>query len=528
MMRFVMGAFSGLAYGAMFPPWDQGWLGFVILTPLFSVLCGASLRHRLMLGALWGLLSNYSVGWWVPGAINYYYEQPSWFGPLFGVTASFVFWIPYIVAFAALSEPVRRCVPIFLQPLAWAALWVTVEFGRASVLTGAPWGLLGNAMVSFVRLAQAADLGGVYLLSFVPAAINGAIVVLIGRHTLRVRLVTATLAVLPVVFLVAYGTWRMGQPLAAGPAVSVRVVQGNNQDGAYWRPGAYGKGIDDYLRLSRGVDKPALLIWPEAAVTVFLAEDARYQERIREVLREIDTTLIVGAPHHDDTDPAVPRFLNSAYAMRGDMGITGRYDKRHLLPFVEYFPLRIDFLRRRFERVRVFTPGTGDVLLQTPLGPTAVVICFEGIFPGVVGDLMRKGARALVVLSNDVWLGRGTGPEQHLAMVRLRAIENHTWVIRSTTTGVSALIDPFGRIVQRGPIFEPAVLQGEVVPVDSDTVYERWGDLFAWACAVLSLALAIRAWLCGGYRSGTSLRTSSGMSPKTPRNRTNTCAALLG
>ena len=143
------------------------------------------------------------------------------------------------------------------------------------------------------------------------------------------------------------------------------VVQGNNQDAAQWRPGFYGHGLEDYIRLSAQAAErlhPQVIIWPEAAVTMFLAHEPRFQAPIRQLLRDTGAELIVGAPHYDDADPAVPRFLNSAFHVTGD-GIDGRYDKVHLLPFAEYFPLRtIAFLRRNFERVRIFTEGgAGDV-----------------------------------------------------------------------------------------------------------------------------------------------------------------------
>jgi apolipoprotein N-acyltransferase len=214
---------------------------------------------------------------------------------------------------------------------------------------------------------------------------------------------------------------------------------------------------------------------------------------VRNLLQSLQADLLVGTPHYDDADPAVPRYLNSAYYITAQSGIVARYDKTHLLPFVEYFPLNIDFLRRRFERVRTFVPGDTSELLKTRFGPTAVVICFEAIFPRLVGSLMRRGAAVLVVLSNDAWLGNGAGPEQHLAMIRLRAIENRTWVVRSTTTGISAVIDPFGRVVQRAPLFEKAVLDAAITPLHVQTPYERAGDAFAVACVLASLCLAAAA-----------------------------------
>jgi apolipoprotein N-acyltransferase len=206
--------------------------------------------------------------------------------------------------------------------------------------------------------------------------------------------------------------------------------------------------------------------------------------------------LIVGSPHHDGAaDEREPSYFNSAFYVASEGNLTSRYDKAHLLPFAEYFPMRfVEFLRRRFERVRYFSPGDGNTLLATRAGPAAVVICFEAIFPEIVRRQMRQGAKLLVNLSNDVWLGGGAGAEQHLAMVVLRAVENRTWVIRSTTTGISALIDPYGRITAQTKQFEQSVLNGHVVPMEIDTPYKRFGDVFAYLCVVASLAAGVGRW----------------------------------
>jgi apolipoprotein N-acyltransferase len=198
--------------------------------------------------------------------------------------------------------------------------------------------------------------------------------------------------------------------------------------------------------------------------------------------------LIVGAPHHDNGE----KYFNSAFYVAVDGSITGRYDKTHLLPFGEYFPLRfIELLRRHFERVRSFTPGAEGVLLETRAGPAAVVICLEAVFPELVRKRMAAGAKFLVNLSNDVWLGQGTGQAQHLAMVVLRAVENRTWVVRSTTTGISAFIDPWGRVRAASPLFEAAVLRQEITPQHVSTIYQRWGDVFAYACLAASIGVLL-------------------------------------
>jgi apolipoprotein N-acyltransferase len=232
-----------------------------------------------------------------------------------------------------------------------------------------------------------------------------------------------------------------------------------------------------------------MFVWPESAVTFFLAHESHYQRSIGNLLAATGADLLLGAPHREDIDPAAPLYFNSAFYVKAGGTLAGRYDKAHLLPFAEYFPLRfIDFLRRRFERVRTFTAGDGKVLLDTRLGKVAVVICFEAIFPELVRDQMARGAEILVNLSNDVWLGPHSGPLQHASMVTLRAVENRTWVIRATTTGVSAIIDPHGRWQAESRIGSPAVLRARVAPQHVTTLYKRWGDAFAYFCLASVIA----------------------------------------
>jgi apolipoprotein N-acyltransferase len=363
--------------------------------------------------------------------------------------------------------------------------------------------LLGYALVPDVTLIQVADLGGVYLLSFVLAFVNASVAEAMRCARREPRRLPGTLAPAGVllVLVYAYGMSRIAAPLPQTPAVRIAVVQGNNDLGMQWRPEFYGRGLEQYLRLSMQAAQrthPRLIVWPESAVTFFLAHEPHYQALIARTLTAIGADLIVGAPHYEDADPARPAFFNSVFYMTADGQLRGRYDKARLLPFAEYFPLRtIEFLRRDFERVRYFTAGDGTTLLHTRIGTAAVVVCFEAIFPELVRRQMARGADVLLNVSNDVWLGRNAGPAQHLTMASLRAVENRTWLIRATTTGVSAIIDPLGRVRERSSTFAAAVLDGYIVPMQVDTVYKRYGDVFAYASVAAAIvALLWVAW-CG-------------------------------
>jgi len=482
---------SAGAHALAFPPWDMAPLGFVAVVPFLVAIRHLSPLRAALVGHLWGSAAIWGVGYWVADAITFYYQQPLWFGVLFCLVGCQILWGAYYAAFAALAS---WCLPRFRaawRPPATAVLWVACELARARLLTGEPWMLLGYSLVPSAQLIQVADLGGVYLLSFCAILVNAAIAEMIlapsaARFALARLVCAPPMVLLAVVF--AYGTMRLGGELTGGDSLRIAVVQGNNDLGSQWRPEFYGAGVDTYARLSRTAaesGRPELFVWPESAVTFFMAHEPGYRAAVARTLAATGADLIVGAPHHEDGE----RYYNSAFHLDAGGNITGRYDKAHLLPFGEYFPLRfIAFLRRHFERVRSFTPGDGNVLLDTRAGPAAVVICFEAIFPEIVRAKMARGAGFLVNLSNDVWLGRGVGQAQHLAMVVLRAVENRTWVVRATTTGYSAFIDPLGRIRAASRMNEEAVLSEEITPMHVATIYKSYGDWFAYTCVIAAVA----------------------------------------
>jgi apolipoprotein N-acyltransferase len=496
-IRIVLVLLSAGLQTLALPPFGLVSVAWIALVPMLLALRGLSVRRAAALGLLFGTAAIWGVGYWVPSAFAHYYQQPRWFGVGFALAASVIFAGSYSAGFAAgvaaLTPQVRGLRRVTLV----ACLWVAWELLRARMLTGDPWLLLGYALGPSRVLSQSADLGGVYLLSFLVAFVNAALVEALGQASPRERFSPIVVAVLGLLGAWAYGQARLAM-VFPGAAVPVVVVQGNNPVGTQWRAEDYGSGLERYLRLSSEAAErshPQLFVWPESAVTFFLADDRSYQATIGRLLGSTGADLILGGPFRDVQDGG-PRHFNSAFYMTADGRLAGRYDKTHLLPFAEYFPLRtIQLLRRRFERVPFFTAGSGEELLQTRVGPVAAVVCFEAIFPELVRARMARGARLLVNLSNDAWLGTGAGREQHLAMVALRAIENRTWVIRATTTGISAVIDPFGAVVERGPTDVPAALAGTVVPLAIDTVYEAIGDAFAFGCLGLAVVAAIGLWV---------------------------------
>jgi len=500
--RGVLVVASAALHALALPPWDAWPLVWVALVPLFLALRGATVRGGCAIGFAWGVAAIWAIAYWVPPAIAAYYDQPLWAGLLLAMlSAIVVLGLPMAVYGAWAAAVLPRCSPTG-RCLAAAAMWVAVELVRARAPFGNPWLLFGYALLPYPALSQAADVGGVFLLSFACVLANAAIAELVGALAAGGAARTAAwwptasaAAVLAVAAL--HGRARLATADAPhGDPVAVSVVQANVDPSAHWRTEDYGRDLDRYLRLSGAASgHPRLLVWPESALTFFVDREPAYRSAIAETLRAaLDGDLLTGGPHAVESAGRPASYFNSAFHLGPDGEVRARYDKERLLPFGEYFPWpSLDFLRRRFGHVREFTPGVETHPLETPAGKLGVAICFEAILPGVVRDRVREGAEVLVNLSNDAWLGAGAGPAQHFAMARLRAIEHHRWLVRAAPTGISAFVDPAGRIVRQTRPQAEAVLDGTVSPSRDTTFYGEHGDLFAWGCVAAAGAATLAA-----------------------------------
>ena len=204
--------------------------------------------------------------------------------------------------------------------------------------------------------------------------------------------------------------------------------------------------------------------------------------------------LLVGSIDIDASTP--PKVRNSAFLLT-ERGIVGRYDKIQLVPFGEYVPLSglIGFVRSWAEFIAELEPGSNATVFSGPPAPFGVVICYEGIFPELVREFVKGGARLIVNMTNDAWFGRTSGPWQHLAMYPFRAVEHRVAVVRAANTGISAFIAPTGKIVRRVPLYERTTATERVPLRTRDTLYSRFGDWLAYlSLAVSGALLALRAW----------------------------------
>jgi apolipoprotein N-acyltransferase len=485
---------SAALYACAFPPLAIESLAWLALVPLFLALREARPLARAGWGAAWSIAAGWGVGIWMPGAVAHYLDQP-WLvglGVFLGVAGLMA--APYYAVFA-LVMPRLQALGGSRGPLLVGAAWAAAELARGRLLNGewfylgsSPWATLGYSQVDWLPLAQIASLTGVYGLSFLVAAVNAALAgVLVFRTSSAWRGVAAAGAA--VVASLAWGGFSLASTAPAGPSISVALVQPALDAAGRWAPGGAAKSLDMYLRLTREIDgRPELIFWPEAALPLFLEEETLYRRGIGAVLAERGAELVVGAMARE-TNPS-ERFLNSAFLIDEAGEVTGRYDKRHLLPFMEYFPLRVDLLRRRFGRLREFSPGEPRPLLPTRAGPAAVLLCNEAYLPHLAARRVADGARVLVNPSNDAWVSDAGFAAHQFQIARMRAVETRTPLVRISDSGPSAVVDAWGSVAARTPPLAEAVLVTELAQGPGRSLYTRVGDLFGLGCvAMVVLAL---------------------------------------
>jgi apolipoprotein N-acyltransferase len=377
-------------------------------------------------------------------------------------------------------------------------LWVAVELARTRV-TGFPWNLLGTAQVDNISLSRIATWTGVYGVSFEIMLVNVAVAAafLVPRKKRNTLLIAS---------LTAAAVLQAGRLVDApeSPADhAVLLLQENIPVEATWTRDAFERTLRELTDLSVSSAKTQssvpnvkgsnveLIVWPESPAP-FFTSDPLFREPVSKMAREAHAWVVTGGigstPVMQGGKPGSQVF-NSAALISPAGDWTARYDKVHLVPFGEYlpFPRLFSFVGGLSKEVGEFQPGTSRAPLEAGGTKLGVFICYESVFPGEVRQFANNGAQVLVNLSNDGWYGDSGAYAQHLNQTRMRAIENDRWLLSATNTGVTASIDPYGRIGDRRlPRKARASLVTSYALTSVTTFYTRHGDWFCWLCAIIS------------------------------------------
>ena len=490
-MALLAGALSALAM-APFNAWPVLFATFPVVVWLIDGAGGGRLR---------GVPAAAIAGWWF--GLGYFVPGLYWIGNAFLVDAPTFAWLmpfavlglpAYLALFTALGFGFARLLwtKDASRVIALAASLTISEWLRGHALTGFPWNAFGYALSEPLALAQTASLIGLWGMTFLAVAIFASPAVLIEEGSReRKPWIAPALALMLLLVMGVFGAARLHmQPTRMLANVRLRIMQPNLQQDVKFNYAAKAEVMKRYLALSdrasgpqsTGVRDVGILIWPESAFPFFLTREADAMAQIADLLPK-GTVLITGSVRAPDLPPGVrvTRAYNSIYVIDHDGSVLSVYDKLHLVPFGEFLPFQ-DLLEKigleQLTRVQGgFIPGVSRRPMEIPNAPRALpLICYEAIFPG---DVVDRGDRPgwIVNLTNDGWFGISTGPYQHLQQARLRAIEQGLPVVRAANTGISAVIDPLGRIVARLGLGLEGVLDSGLPAAIPPTIYARTGDM---------------------------------------------------
>jgi apolipoprotein N-acyltransferase len=470
MINTLLALLSAAMLILLFPPYNLSWLAPVAVAPLIVASARAqSWKARFALGYTTGFVYWFGICHWISWTLAHHAGVSN--------TTAWLLFLLFCFAKAAqmgifgiLAGPLTRS-PFALPAI--GALWVVLEWSH--IYTAFEWLLLGNAGSNMALPLRIAPYTGVWGMSFLFATLGTAVAILVLR---RNRVAVAWLLLWPILWLLP--NMNIPQPASA----SAVVVQPNIDDETIWTPELLAKqtqrlevlSMAPVLAADRKVD---LIVWPEIPLP-FYDYDPDFRNMISSLARRANAGFITGAVARSESKAP----LNAAISVAPDGTIQARYDKVNLVPFGEFVPWPFTYVTNKIStEAGDFEPGRNVVVVQLGQHKVGTFICYETVFPAYVRQFAKQGAEVLLNISNDAWFGRTPARYQHLLIARMRAVENRRWLLRVTNNGVTATIDPAGRVRLSAEEFQEVVARMPFGYATGQTLYTRWGDWFVAVCA---------------------------------------------
>jgi apolipoprotein N-acyltransferase len=501
-LDYLLALTAGVLLALSFPRFGHPAFAWIALVPLLIALSGWRGRpgrlpgqpplRAFLLGLTTGFVSFVGTIYWTGTVVQQ-------FGGLALPVAIFAMALlaAYLALFPALtavitSRLVTRAGTAGL--LFFPAAWVSTEFCRGYLFGGFPWVPLGNSQVEVLPVAQLASVFGVYGLSALVALINAVIgyaLLTTGRQ--RIAAIAAA-----VVVLVGIGGWGVrriadGSLTREGTPLRVGLVQGNIAQEDKWKESEARRIFTTHIAMTRDVVRRGaqFVLWPESSTPFMFEEDDTGEETVRALAREVGVPILLGSDQI--VREGTPRMYNAAFLVTPGGETAAVYRKIHLVPFGEYIPMKqwLTFVTPLVDSLAEFAPG--DAVVMIPLGDKLVstAICYEVVYPSLIRQAVEGGSQLLTTITNDGWYGYSSAPYQHWAMASMRAIEQGRYLARAANTGISGIVDPYGRVVRRSVIFEQAGIVEDVRLLTSRTLYSVWGDVIAYVAIALTAAALI-------------------------------------
>jgi apolipoprotein N-acyltransferase len=470
---------------------------------------GVSARRGFQLGLITGLVHFGGTVYWTHGTVTTYGGLPMIVGVLVAALLAFYLSLFVGLAGAATGEIIRRFGPtgLMIAP----AVWVATEYLRGNLFGGFPWIPLGNSVVRLLPLAQGASLVGVYGLSWLLATLH-ACFALAALSTGRTRISAVVAALVIITGPSVWGSARIneGHLVRDGAAMTVGLVQANIPQEQKWDPSRAPAIFDRYVTMTRqAVAQGAeFVLWPESATPFFYEEDPAGADAIKSLVRESGTPLLFGSDQIEYGPGGAPQYYNSAFMLDQAGSTSAVYRKVYLVPFGEYVPFKklLFFVGPLVEAVSDFAPGTSLTMLPVHGHMISTAICYEVVYPDLQRKAVRLGSELLTTITNDAWYGTSSAPFQHFELAIMRAIEQGRYLARAANTGISGLVDPYGRVLVQTNLFETTVVVGEVRVRQEQTVYARIGDIAPQVAVFLTLITLGAVFLPNRWRDSAMVR----------------------
>jgi apolipoprotein N-acyltransferase len=510
-LDYALALVSGALLALSFPRYGHPAFAWIALVPLLVALTGwegrgltvvngrpgrlpgKSPRRAFLLGLTTGFVYFAGTLYWTGTVIRTFGGIPLPAAVL-GVCLLALYQGFFPALFALISSRlIARGGPVGI--LVSAAAWVATEYFRGVVFGGFPWVLLGDSQVTVLPVAQLASVLGVYGVTALVAFVNAAVAYVVlatGRH--RVAAIAAAAVVL--VATGAWGAMRVADAslTRAGTPIRVGLIQANIPQEDKWKSGEARRIFTTYIAMTRDAVRRGAeyVIWPESATPFMFEQDPAGQETLRSLAREVGVPILFGSDQ--EVLRPEPALYNAAFLVAPDGTTAAVYRKIHLVPWGEFIPLKrlLFFVSPLVDSFTDFSPGTSVVMLPVGSHLTSTAICYEVVYPSLIRRAVQGGSELLTTITNDAWYGNSSAPYQHFALASMRAIEQGRYLARAANTGISGVVDPYGRIVRQSGIFRQDALVEEARFLTVRTIYSRIGDVVAYvAIAIMALGLIV-------------------------------------
>jgi len=499
LLVILTGVLTGLAY----PKFELMLFGWISLIPLLYVLIPKRPGQAFVLGWIAGTSFYLVLLYWIPAVPAHYGGLSLPFSLLIYILFAIflaLFWAFPCMLISLIKHKFSFAV-YFLIPF----LWVTFEYAITHILTGFPWGLMAYSQYKNIFLIQTASITGVYGVSFILVFFQSMIALFL-RSKSKAWLIFAFSFI---IFIHLMGWVALKKNITPEKDFYGAVIQGNVPSSIQWENTSAQKIKElfiHHLYLSRqSVQEGArLLVWPELSVPLcFSCSNGLYEKFKKDLIlfaRNNNVTLVLGtyetAYERDDI-----HYFNSAVCLNSEGKYT-QYNKMHLVPFGEYTPYEkiFSFISNFTHAVGELTPGDHYTFHEFGETRFASPICYEIIFPNLVRKFCLNGAEFLVTLTNDGWYGKSSAPYQHFAIAVFRSVENRRFLLRAATTGISGIIDPYGRILKRSELNQQLYLADQISAIRKKTFYTRFGNWFSYLSLTISALFFILSLLIKTHR----------------------------